>query len=623
VAWLWLFLWVVFGLQTGKGGSYGGREGWRSMSVLEKVARERVGISESPHIAHHEDWAEPPQAAAPSAEEVQKQWREGLEQAATGPRYAKRNMNLDGGKEPSGDRYEGTADPARPKTPPFAWGDDSGTVKTQELQKTHDTPETWAKNIEEAQSGPNFAKTQLLARNEDPGAGSASRSKHSVEASRNILAQHDDKPSGRGQAGATRGTTGDWAHTRGVKPAPYIATDPQWQNTEPMSSEFRHMGRAKEMTAEESQRFMDDAQPVHRFAKSHGDYHLKASSPMARAPEPERRASRSRLDELSQPKSARGGAPTPRERAAEKATAPAAASSDADVYAQWKTRTPKAKKQPPKQPAPQQSVQAPVPQPEPQPQQLSAPEEPVRQTQSPVRPEATEPVQQAAPTDATAPSFERVGGRGGPKQSHAGANVFNSSWGFGAEHGDRDVSSADRFTSANRQMMQSGITQSPQPKRSGSRTKQAWGEPAVASSPKPTQKIKYPKDDGKPWGVSHNREAMQSVADAASNFEPPAPAKDRVRDHLGSTFSLGDESQRADSDRARRATATRQAYQSPVASAARSPAPAMDRVRFTQLPPNSVFLYLCPGLCRSTSLHYLTAGDAPLGVVYQFRSSGT
>ena len=546
------------------------------MSVLEKVARERVGISESPHIAHHQDWAEPKPAAAPSAEEVQKQWKESLDQAAAGPRYAKRNMNLDGAKDPSGDRYAGTADPARPKTPPFAWADDSGTVKTQELQKTHDTPEGWAKKIEEAQSGrPNFAKAQLLARNEDPGVGSESRSKHAVEASRNILAQHDDKPS----------ASGDWAHTRVIKPAPYLAADPQWQNREPLTSEFRHMGRANAMTAEEAQRCITDSQPAHRFPKSHGDYHLKPNSPMIREPEPQRRASRSRLDELSQPKSARDGAPTPRERAAAKATA--AASSDADVYAQWKTRTPKAKKQPPQQSTPRdESVRAPAPQPEPQPQQLSAPEqpvrpeEPVRQTQSPVRPEATEPVQPAAPSGSTALAFERVGGRGGPKQNHAGANVFNSSWGFGAEHGDRDVSSADRFTSANRQMMQSGITQSPQQNSSNSRSKQAWGE-STGISPKPKQKIKYPIDDGKPWGVSHNRETMESVAKAASKYEPPPPAKDRVRDHLGSTFSFGDDSQRAESDRARRATSTRQAYQSPVAAPSSAPAPVMDRVRFT------------------------------------------
>lgn len=42
----------------------------------------------------------------------------------------------------------------------------------------------------------------------------------------------------------------------------------------------------------------------------------------------------------------------------------------------------------------------------------------------------------------------------------------------------------------------------------------------------------------------------------------------------------GDDAQRADSDRARRATASRQAYQSPVAPVgSSSPAPAMDRVK--------------------------------------------
>lgn len=553
------------------------------MSVLDKVAKERSGISESPHIAHHSDWAEPKADAAPSAEEVQRQWKEGLDQAAQGPRYAKRNMNLDGARQPGGSRYENTADPARPKTPPFAWSDDSGTVKTQELQKTTDTPENWAKRIEEAQSGPNFSKSQLLARNEGL-VVPPSRSKHDVEASRNILALDKGSPN----AGRT---AGDWAHTRVVKPAPYIADDPQWQNHEPMASEFRHMGRSTAVTAEEAQRILEEAQPTHRFAKSHGDFHLKAvpdSPTVSPGPRSARRASRSRLDALSQPKSASSGAPTPRERAAAKAASGAATSSDADLYAQWKTHAPKTKKQAPQQLTPSQMLPNSDSQPEPQafedPGRPQSPEEPVRQTESPVRPEATEPVQQAAPTITTAPKFERVGGRGGPKQTHAGANVFNSSWGFGAEHGDRDVSAADRFTSANRQMMQSGISESPQPKRTGQRSRQAWGEPTAAAAPAPKsqQKIKYPKDDGKPWGVSANREAMESVAKASSSFEPPSPARDRVRDHLGSTFSLADETQRAESDRARQATATRQAYQSPMtmSPAATTPtAPVMDRVR--------------------------------------------
>ena len=545
------------------------------MSVLEKVAREREGISESPHIAHHDDWAEPAASSAPSAEEVKKQWQDGLDQAASGPRYAKRNMNLDGALAPGGSRYANTADPARPKTPPFAWSDDSGTVKTQELQKVSDTPENWAKKIAEAQSGPNFAKPHMMARNEDA-PSTTSRSKHDVEVSRNILAQPDPTTM---RAGATNGTTGEWAHTRVTKPAPYLATDPQWQNHEPMSSEFRHMGRTAEMSRDEAQKVIEEAAPTHRFAKSHGDFHLKTEAASSPKPEPTRRASKSRLDYLSQPKSARGDAvPTPRERAAAKASAPApaAASDDADVYAQWKSRTPK--KSQPKTAAPREQ---PAPQPEPQP--VAAPEETVRKTESPVRAQAPEPQAAAAPAEPSEPSFERVGGRGGPKQSHAGANVFASSWGFGAEHGDKDVSATDRFTSANRQMMQSGIDSSPQqPRRSGGRAKQAWGEPAAAApAPKPQPKIKYPKDDGKPWGVSANREAMESVAKAASGYEPPPPAKDRVRDHLGSTFSLGDDAQRAESDRARRATATRQAYQSPVAvsPAASAPAPAMDRVR--------------------------------------------
>ena len=140
---------------------------------------------------------------------------------------------------------------------------------------------------------------------------------------------------------------------------------------------------------------------------------------------------------------------------------------------------------------------------------MAAPEEPVRQTESPVRPEAAPPVSEPAPAPAPAPvaasdagsaeSFSRVGGRGGPKQSHAGANVFASSWGFGSEHGDKDVSSADRFTSANRQMMASGHSggaATAAPTRGRGAARQAWGESApepAASKPQP--KIKYPKDE--------------------------------------------------------------------------------------------------------------------------------
>ena len=54
-------------------------------------------------------------------------------------------------------------------------------------------------------------------------------------------------------------------------------------------------------------------------------------------------------------------------------------------------------------------------------------------------------------------------------------------------------------------------------------------------------------------------------------------------------FSLGDDAQRADSDRARWATAARQAYQAPsaVSTAASTPAPAMDRVRAPPPPQSS------------------------------------
>ena len=52
--------------------------------------------------------------------------------------------------------------------------------------------------------------------------------------------------------------------------------------------------------------------------------------------------------------------------------------------------------------------------------------------------------------------FERVGGRGGDKQTHAGAKVFSSNWGFGADHGDQNVSDAERFTSHSRAQMAKG-----------------------------------------------------------------------------------------------------------------------------------------------------------------------
>ena len=45
-------------------------------------------------------------------------------------------------------------------------------------------------------------------------------------------------------------------------------------------------------------------------------------------------------------------------------------------------------------------------------------------------------------------------------------------------------------------------------------------------------------------------------------------AKDRVKDHLGTTFTLADESQRAESDAARRATMTKQAFVAPKDSPA-------------------------------------------------------
>ena len=514
------------------------------MSVLEKVARERQGISSSPHVAHHADWSEDMFVKPESTEQVQAGWAKGLEAAAQGPRYAKRNMNLDGSAQAGGTRYSGTADPARPKTPPFAWGDDSGTVKTQELQRAPpDTKENWAKNIADAQSGPYFAKPHMMARSDDPTATGLTRSKHDVERSRNIFA-HDDAPPATARGGAKgANTSGDWAHTRGPpKAAPYLASDPQWQDSAPMTSESRHMGRNTEMTAAESAKFTEDAQPAFRFAKSHGDFHLKKDIPSPNPSVAERRAGQSSfLDRMSTPKSARGEAKaSPAQRASAKSAAPAPALADAgdsDVYSQWKSHTPSKT----------------------EPAAHAAPEAPIREASSPVRPEAQPPVASqpvSAPAPATAvdassdagstESFARVGGRGGPKQSHAGANVFASSWGFGAEHGDKDVSASDRFTSANRQMMgnhtsnpnhnlfsrdvserllvrtasgHSGGAATAAPTRGRGGARQAWGESAAEPVAKQSpRKHKPPVDDGRPWGVSANQEAMQGGHGSSVRF---------------------------------------------------------------------------------------------------------
>ena len=59
------------------------------MSLLEKVQRERMGISESPHVAQHSDWAEQPQRVQTA--NLEEQWRKDLETAGDAPRYGKKN----------------------------------------------------------------------------------------------------------------------------------------------------------------------------------------------------------------------------------------------------------------------------------------------------------------------------------------------------------------------------------------------------------------------------------------------------------------------------------------------------------------------------------------------------
>ena len=104
-----------------------------------------------------------------------------------------------------------------------------------------------------------------------------------ITGSRNILAQDEAQPATARGGARGANTSGDWAHTRNAKPAPYLGSDPQWQSSEPMSSESRRkftkqcmhsgaclifsdrllvttdMGRATEMTAAEATKFTEDA----------------------------------------------------------------------------------------------------------------------------------------------------------------------------------------------------------------------------------------------------------------------------------------------------------------------------------------------------------------------------
>ena len=588
------------------------------MSVLDKVAQEKMGVFSSPHVAHHEDWAAPKQAAAPTEAESKEQWAKQIEEAqSAGPRYAKRNGNfyegVVSGFKPS--EYQGEAgtasarygdkavDPAALREAPFAWSDDSGTVKTQELQRQpDDAKETWAKNIEDAQSGPYFAKPHMMdghaggARGGGEPAASTSRKKSDVEASRNILADGSaPSPAAKGRAGATNGATGQWAHTRVVKPAPYLASDPQWQDKEPMTSEMRHMGRKDAMSNADYQKMLEEAQPVHRFAKKSGDFHLKKDqgSPGMKAEPPEpkpRRASRARLDQLATPKI---GQPTttPRQRAQAKvAEATAAKEDDAAAYGQWKkggrgrkataavatspeepvapAAEPTERSESPTRPealAPEAEQPTPAPEPAPDRKHTIGVDttadgelntfDPSQNAHvkmgadvSKPEPEAPQPVaekglgvdttkdgrsntfdpSQNAEVLAEEFEFERVGGRGGDKQTHAGAKVFSSNWGFGADHGDQNVSDAERFTSHSRAQMAKGIadTQAPRGGRKGKAApKEAWGEPAPEQPRRKVHQPKYPVEDGTPWGVSHTRADMQKVRDAAAAYEPPAAVR--------------------------------------------------------------------------------------------------
>eukprot|EP01047_Picozoa_sp_COSAG01_P063579 COSAG01_NODE_8261_length_2852_cov_6.151471_2_plen_611_part_00 len=279
------------------------------MSVLEKVRRERMGISESPHVAHHSDWAEP-SAARVQPVNLEEQWRKDLEVAGAAPRYGKKNgdyyegvvneqgMGRPGEKMPvpgslgmAHHRYgPGVADPARPKTPPFAWSDGSGTVPPPAGsggQNTADASDGWRKNLDEAMSGPRFTKsygnfhTERAPGRRQP---SASRRKADVEGTSTFMNLNygaqppSEPPTGEpaqdgGSVAAGPAEAAAWAHTRVTKPAPYLAHEQEWQHNQTLESESI-MGRKSGEQRDYAQA-IKDAQPDFNFSKSHGDYHIK------------------------------------------------------------------------------------------------------------------------------------------------------------------------------------------------------------------------------------------------------------------------------------------------------------------------------------------------------------
>jgi hypothetical protein len=273
----------------------------RAMSVLAKVRRERMGISESPHVAHHSDWAETSKATVQPVN-LEEQWRKDLETAGDAPRYGKKNgdyyegvVNEQGRGRPgekmgpaptsradaAHHRYgQGVTDPARPKTPPFAWSDGSEAAQPVRSGTATDSAEGWRKNLDEAMSGPRFTKSYGNFHTDCPSRpqpASASRRKADVEGASTFLQYSAEVPTGEPAqeeaAPSTAAVGADWAHTRVAKPAPYVAHEQEWQHNQRLESESI-MGR-KPGTQTDYAQAIKDAQPDFDFSRSHGDYHIK------------------------------------------------------------------------------------------------------------------------------------------------------------------------------------------------------------------------------------------------------------------------------------------------------------------------------------------------------------
>ena len=252
------------------------------MSILEKVQKERMGVAESPHVAHAKEWAEPEAAAKPV--NLAQKWRDDLDIASAAPRYGKKNGDYYEGvvneqgmmrpglklgqapvtlKEQEHHRYgEGVSDPARPREAPFAWSDDSGTVADTKQTNSTSAREQWAKNLAEAQSGPRFAKSH--------------GNYHGAKDGNPANIHSESAASGAAAAGGKH--TGEWAHARSYKPAPYLASHAEWQHTGGHESESI-MGRKIEHVDYAAR--LEAAKPAFNFAKSHGNYHIKSDSESA------------------------------------------------------------------------------------------------------------------------------------------------------------------------------------------------------------------------------------------------------------------------------------------------------------------------------------------------------